>query len=227
MHGSVVEFIQDHLLAFRRIETGCTRAAYDHDEVPSAALSDQNQRTMAQWKLDHILYSSSTLVPLGGWSTLEADEHSCKVGLPNDRIPTDHLPIAALFERRPHPQLSEESKKTLVESLNEIENRQKVTLEAKNREVDERRIEIEQQLGEKNEVGETELQLRNMKKSKKKNRQPPEIIEHIRSSRAMMRDMKAEHRVERRQFVAERTILERMVLQDVLVGSLTKWAENP
>ena len=97
----------------KRIDTGTTRVAYDHDEEDSSTISDQNQRTMAQWHLDHILYTPSTLVPVGRWSTLEDDEHSRKVGLPNDHVPTDHLPIAAMFERHPHPQLSEESKEKL------------------------------------------------------------------------------------------------------------------
>jgi hypothetical protein len=58
---------------------------------------------MSLWRLDHILYTPSTLAPLARWATLEDDESSCLIGLPNDRVPTDHLPIAASLEMRGHP----------------------------------------------------------------------------------------------------------------------------
>jgi hypothetical protein len=46
-----------------------------------------------------------------------ADKRLCLVGLPNDRIPTNHLPIAASFEMRGHPQLCDGSRRRLIERL--------------------------------------------------------------------------------------------------------------
>ena len=54
-----------------------------------------NQRTMFQQHLDHILNTQSTLLSLEGCATLEDGEHMNmrKAGFPNDRVPTDHLPL--------------------------------------------------------------------------------------------------------------------------------------
>jgi hypothetical protein len=60
-------------------------------------------RAMARWRLDHILYTLSMLAPLARWAMLEDNKRLCLVGLPNDRIPTNHLQISALFEMRGHP----------------------------------------------------------------------------------------------------------------------------
>ncbi|KAL7548643.1 hypothetical protein ACHAWF_011911 [Thalassiosira exigua] len=225
LHTYVTKFIHDHLLMLDRLDTGCTRVAYDHDEDLSTP-ADRRQRSMAQWKLDHILYTPSTLVPLGKWATLEEDENSRKVGLPNDHIPTDHLPIAALFERCPHPQVSETSKDRLIELINSIDGMQKLALEAKLLEIEQTRSELEQRHFVEDES--TDSKPQPTKKSKKKKRPPPpEIIQHIRNSRAMVKELKADQRMERRNFISERTVLERMVLQHSL-GHLTctQWIER-
>jgi hypothetical protein len=57
---------------------------------------------MARWRLDHILCTLLTLAPLARWAMLEDNECLFLVSLPNDRIPTNHLPIAASFEMRGH-----------------------------------------------------------------------------------------------------------------------------
>eukprot|EP00581_Thalassiosira_minuscula_P018358 CAMPEP_0183723134 /NCGR_PEP_ID=MMETSP0737-20130205/14834_1 /TAXON_ID=385413 /ORGANISM="Thalassiosira miniscula, Strain CCMP1093" /LENGTH=581 /DNA_ID=CAMNT_0025953387 /DNA_START=105 /DNA_END=1846 /DNA_ORIENTATION=+ len=228
LYATVTQFIKERYLMLRRIETGETRVAYDHDEDPST-FSSGTERAMALWHLDHILYTSSTLVPLGRWSTLEDDEHSQNVGLPNDHVPTDHLPIAASFERHPHPRLSQQSEERLVQLLNEMESLQKAELNTQSLEAQQKRLELEQVHKEKNEdesTNDNETKSKKAKKAKKK--PPPEIIQHIQQSRAMMKKLKEEHRVQRQEFMNERTILERMLLQYVLGTDVTcaQWIEN-
>ncbi|KAL7540585.1 hypothetical protein ACHAXR_010218 [Thalassiosira sp. AJA248-18] len=227
LHNCVTKFIHHRFLTLDRIDTGCTRVAYDHDEDPST-LSDQNQRAMAQWRLDHILYTPSTLMPLGKWSTLEDDEHSRKVGLPNDSVPTDHLPISALFEMQPHPRLSEESKETLTELFTEMENKQILELETMNTEAEQKRVDLEHKHGEKKKDELIETQPQPTKSKKKKVRPPMEIIQHIQMSREMIRELKRKHIAERGRFISSLTMLEKMVLQSILGRDITciEWAES-
>ena len=66
------------------------------------------------------------------------------------------------------------------------------------------------------------------KKPKQKERPPPpEVIQHIRSSRAALEDLKAEQRAERQAFVGERTLLERTVLQRITGSTCNEWVEKP
>jgi len=237
LHASVRKFTRDNFLTVKRVDTGCTRVAYDHDEedTTSSAMPDETERTMGMWHLDHILYTPSTLVPLAKWSSLEEDPHSRKVGLPNDRIPTDHLPIAASFERHPHPRLSPDAERMVTESLNAIDSSQREELNTHTFEAGQTQAELEQQHRRKNNIitdeSTTEAEsLQPVKKSKKKKKSPPppEVIQHIRNSRAALKVLKAEHCTQRENFIEERTVLERMVLQRGLGGSVTcaQWVES-
>jgi hypothetical protein len=229
----VTKFINCNDLELRRIDTGCTRAAYDHDnenESSTAALDDDNSKnnhqTMAQWQLDHIMYTPSTLLPLKRWATLEDDEYSRTVGLPNDHIPTDHLPIAAMFELIPHPQLCTELMNKLTGSIQHIESRHELELKRTNEDINARRAELENTITIQSAVQST--------KKKHKNDPPPqEIIQHIQSSRAVVKEIKMMHRVERDSFVAKLTKLERMVFRHFLGNrtlgkdlTIDQWIEN-
>ncbi|KAL3765136.1 hypothetical protein ACHAW5_000805 [Stephanodiscus triporus] len=231
LHDSVGRFVRLHDLALRRIDTGCTRAAYDHDDDPSRASDGGDRRTMAQWHLDHILYTPSTLMPLVRWTTLDDDEHSRTVGLPNEHVPTDHLPIAAAFERRAHPRLCEDSMRALIESMDDIESRHNSELKSKEDEIDRRRAELEKQRAKEDVSESTDMESMRSGKDKRKKKGPPptEMIEHIRSSRAAVKELKSRQRTERQEFVDEVGILERMVMRHLLRGNhftCSQWIEH-
>ena len=68
LHNVVMKVVQCNGLELNRIDTGCTRlgSAYNHDKGdPSMASATNHWKTMAQWHLDHILFTPSTLIPLG------------------------------------------------------------------------------------------------------------------------------------------------------------------
>lgn len=91
----------EHRMSFQRVPTGPTRSSYDHGMTEGPCVT---------WSLDHIFHSPRTFKLLGHWTTLEAlspcqvacpseaDEDSAASGLPNRDNPSDHLPVAAVFE---------------------------------------------------------------------------------------------------------------------------------
>ena len=250
LHDVVANYVTDHCWTLKRIDTGCTRVAYDHDEevsnengdatmkpkdettTNSDSTMEQLQRSMAQWHLDHIVYTPLTLTSLGKWATLEDDHHSAKFGLPNRIIPTDHLPIAASFRRLRHPRLSKEEKDTVVAAMDEISNRHNLELETIQTETDRVKEELEQQQRLKDEQQSaepenTEVQRTKKPKKSKKSRPSPEIIQHVRDSRARIKQLKADQSAERHKFIGCKSVLERMELQHSLGGrSCRQWAED-
>jgi endonuclease/exonuclease/phosphatase family metal-dependent hydrolase len=77
----------------KRVLTGETRAAHDHGTLSEG----EEKPSFKSWKLDHILYNHDFLTCVERWSTLEHDLESSNIGLPNKKCPSDHLPIAAIF----------------------------------------------------------------------------------------------------------------------------------
>ena len=73
----------------RRVPTQGTRSGFDHGKIVGPCVS---------WALDHILFSESSLKLKTFWDTLEKDSKSSKTGLPNEDNPSDHIPVAAVFE---------------------------------------------------------------------------------------------------------------------------------
>jgi hypothetical protein len=226
----VSNFVSDNCFVLNRVDTGTTRVAYNHDcELSDEGLVDtlpcteEKDREMEQWHLDHILYTPLTLEPCAKWSTLEDDEYSANVGLPNERIPTDHLPIAASFQLRSHPRLNDEVRSRLFATVTEMEQRHKLDLERLQIEMNRIRKELEQK---HKQHGEEVPDHQDKKAKKKKVDKPPVIIEHIRQSRAETKELKAKQTAERHGFMQDRSVLERMELQKLFKGmTCRRWAD--
>ena len=227
----VSSFVKDNCLVLNRIDTGTTRVAYNHDdEMADETIDDKAgtkegvaERKMEQWHLDHIIYTPLTLNAVSKWSTLEDDAHSATVGLPNVNVPTDHLPIAASFHVQPHPRVNDTARSRLISKVTDLEQRQRNHLNILQTDLDRIRAELEiKYTTNDNENGDVSHKT---KKSKKKS--APEIIEHIRHSRAVKKDLKAKHQSERQVFIENLSVLERMEMQNFLKGmSCRSWAEN-
>ncbi|KAL3804411.1 hypothetical protein HJC23_011339 [Cyclotella cryptica] len=234
--ADVSNFVSDHCLVLRRIDTGTTRVAFSHDcDMIGEGLDTDNiaegekQSVMEQWHLDHILYTPFTLAPFAKWSTLEDDEYSTKVGLPNERVPTDHLPVAASFHLRRHPTLNDDIRSRLFIAVNELEGRQRLELSDLQTEVDKIRAELELLHQQKEEASQPDGDDTHKDKKAKKKKGPPapEIIEHIRKSRAEIKQLKTKHRMERNDFIQDRSVVERMELRSFLKGlCCSSWVEN-
>ena len=231
LRDTTSKFVHDNCFVLRRIDTGTTRVAYNHDdEVVENAITNatvsverEQKREMEQWHLDHIMYTALTLDPIAKWSTLEDDGYSTKVGLPNVIVPTDHLPIAAAFQMKCSPRLDDDTRTKLTTSCNELETRQRLELDSLQSELERTRTELEQKHAATNADNEDGSQ--KTKKAKKK--PPPEIIDHIRHSRAANKELKSRHQAERYYFIKDLAVLERMELQYFLDGmSCRIWAEN-
>ena len=226
LHASATTFVRDRFLALRRLDTGCTRATYDHDEdLP--ATSDRAERRMRLWRLDHMLYTAPTLAPRARWSTLEDDERSAATGLPNDRVPTDHLPIAAAFARRAAPRLGPAAEEGLIRALEGLAAAQREATRAHGEEAARTRRALEK-VHAATEDGEAtgDADAKPAKRPKKKPH--PDIIRHVRESRAALKTLKAEQRRQREEFIGSKTVLEKMVLQHHLGEGRTcaEWVES-
>ena len=228
---NVSEFVSDNCLILKRINTGTTRVAYNHDEeMADGEITDTTsteeevkQREMEQWHLDHIVYTPMTLEVMAKWSTLEDDAYSARVGLPNIKVPTDHLPIAAVFQLRPHPRLNEEVRARIFSSVKNLEERHKAELEILKSTLDRTLMDLE----EKHATTSEEIVDKSRKTKKAKRKPPPEVIEHIRNSRASKKDLKEKHKTERGTIIKDLGVLERMELQGYLNGlCCRKWAET-
>ncbi|KAL3782083.1 hypothetical protein ACHAWO_005753 [Cyclotella atomus] len=231
LRNNVSNFITDNCLVLKRLDTGTTRVAYNHDdELEDDAISETanssntaKKRDMEQWHLDHIMYTSLTLDPVAKWATLEGDAYSAKSGLPNVNVPTDHLPIAAVFKLKTHPRLDEDVRSKLIVSINELEQRHSTQLKNLQVDLDRTRLELEQNHATMNDSDPANGQ----KKKKAKTKPPPEIIDHIRHSRAAKKELKGKHRAERHGLLKDLAVLERMELQMYFNGlSCRSWAEN-
>jgi hypothetical protein len=230
LRDNVANFITDNCLVLRRVDTGTTRVAFNHDdELEDDAICDTTssskttkRRTMEQWHLDHIMYTSLTLNPIAKWTTLEDDAYSAKVGLPNMNVPTDHLPIAAVFKLKIHPRLDENVRSKLIADINLLEQRHCKELVNLQTDLDRTRLELEQKHATVNHSDPAD-----QKKKKAKKKPPPEVIEHIRISRAAKKELKTKHRAERHELVKDLVVLERMEIQQYFNGlSCRSWVEN-
>lgn len=100
-----------------RVPTGETRCGFDHGKLIGPCVS---------WKLDHILFSGSTVELKHAWESLESDSKSLRTGLPNEDNPSDHIPVAAIFEWRKKGEEEEEEKKRKEKREKQIEKMERM-----------------------------------------------------------------------------------------------------
>lgn len=219
LYDDVENYVYDNCWVLRRTKTGPTRMAVDHDESNDSSSTQSAELSLKPWMLDHFVYTSNTLEAIKYWSTLEDDAESAKTGLPNERVPTDHLPLSAMFKIHPHPQLDDVLRKQLLASLEELESKQNDDTRATNEAIDKEKIDLEEKLELKNQGIEEE----NPRRKKKPH---PDMIQHIRQSRALKKQLKQTQTEEREQFVSGKCVLERMELQHALEMTCNEWVEK-
>ena len=184
--------------------------ALDHDD-------SNDNIVLKPWKLDHFLYTSNTLNCTQFWSTLEDDDESTNSGLPNEKLPTDHLPLAAIFKRQPHSRLDEGLRQDLLDRLDAFEAKQDSETRDMNATIDQEKILLEEKLQTQAVIVET---------LKKKKKPAPEMIAHIRQSRSLKKELKQKQSEERKQFLTGRCVLERMEIQHKLGMTCNEWIEK-
>jgi endonuclease/exonuclease/phosphatase family metal-dependent hydrolase len=211
--------VQDHCLSLNRVDTGATRAAYSHDGL----------KNMEIWKLDHILYSSDCLTPVNKWSTLECDEVSCAMGLPNHTCPSDHLPIASVFDIRPANPLGASKRESALNRFDQLVKAQKKTLDDLKNEMETKKQVIMKQLAPSATIGSQQsessvepLSKKARRKKQKKEPPPKEIIAVVREARGRIKQLKNDQVSERDQLVQQFNNLERLLIQE---KSGMKWRE--
>lgn len=218
LYEDVKTYVYDNCWVLRRAKTGPTRMALAHDEDNTSS-TESSHLCLKPWKLDHFVYSNS-LEAIKYWSTLEDDAESASTGLPNERVPTDHLPLAAMFKIHPPPQLNDGLRRQLLTSLEELELKQDTDTRNTNAAIDNEKINLEKKL-EILEQGKVE------EIPKKRKKKPhPEMIQYIRQSRALKKQLKQTQTEERQQFAGGRRVLERMELHHALGMTCNEWIEK-
>jgi len=203
LHKEAKQAPRDLRMALERVPTGPTRAAFDHGA---------NEGPCVSWRLDHILFTGSSLRLASAWETLEADPQSAACGLPNPTCPSDHLPVAATFAPLDVPALSPSERVTLLQRLVEMAERHASELAA----LQERQLAeaAKQPAGQSDGGSDGDDKATGGKKRKRrkkgKQRGPPceEIIEMKRSHRAESKGMRAAQREDRRAFCESLSELE-------------------
>lgn len=218
LYDEVAQYVYDNCWVLRRVQTGYTRMALDHDDANDDIVSQSLQPCLKPWKLDHFLYTSNTLNCTTFWSTLEDDDESTNSGLPNEKVPTDHLPLAAIFKRQPHSRLDEGLRQDLMDRLDALEAKQDSETRDMIATIDQEKILLEEKLQTQAVIVETS--------SKKKKKPAPEMIAHIRQSRSLKKQLKQKQSEDRSQFVTGRCVLERMELQHKLGMTCNEWIEK-
>lgn len=213
------QLLDDYCVSLNRVDTGATRCAYSHDD--DATLSS----LMESWKLDHILYTNNRLSPLARWSTLESDDESSSVGLPNAHCPSDHLPIASIFKLQPNnAQLDQSLKKKTLQQLVELSTAQKKALENVDAVMDAKNQEILKKLPDP--IPDACRKERKQKKKKKKAPPPQEIIDLIREKRTWMKKLKQQQQCEREKLVRDFSQLQRLVVREQFGIGWKEWIKK-
>lgn len=193
-------------IALSHVPTGTTRAAHEHGKSCGPCVS---------WRLDHIFFTPRTLALRGVWEALEGDPESEAAGLPNLRCPSDHLPVAAVFEPSPTPVLDDSGRSRLEAQIFEMEQRHAAQREALEREV--AAFEPPAPAAACQADGSTSDN-RGKNKVKKNEKPSPEVIAFIQEKRRRTRELKAEQALEREHFLGALGELELDALETVVRG---------
>lgn len=212
--------------ALQRLPTGPTRAAYEHNSTTNSATDDKQddkQPGMGLWCLDHIFYAPSTVLqPIAYWSTLEADEESCRVGLPNHKHPSDHVPVAAVFCLSTLQTPATADHQSFLDKLSHLVRRQADASAALQTELAAELVRIQATLP--HDEDEDGKKGKKKKKKKKSGPPPPQVQEFTRQRRARMRQLKTQHETERNALVATfTTAWEGLLLQGETAMTISEW----
>lgn len=229
---------EERCVRLARADTGATRAAYD------LSLPDDDgdePKRMGQWRLDHVLYNSDALSPVGIWTTLEADEEAeaTITGLPNRRWPSDHLPLGVLFRTRNCPRLSKDRADALIERIGTIGEAQARELKALEADLDARLAEVEARCdsnregrsrtegsGDSHRAAAEKVGTKKTKLKKRKGPPPAEVMDFMRHRRAAVKEMKAKHREDRRAVAESLDNLERLAIRRRCGYTVSEWIER-
>eukprot|EP00967_Tisochrysis_lutea_P076181 scaffold102944_cov31-Tisochrysis_lutea.AAC.1 len=212
LRESAARVRRDTRIHLTRVPTHGTRAAWDHGASCGPCVA---------WALDHILYTSSSLRLTHYWATLESDTECLEIGLPNQRCPSDHLPVGASFAPHSRPALDESGIAKLKSRVNELEERQSSVWTALQEQLEHEKAAAEAEAGIEPETASNP--------SAKRNRPPDAIVNFIRRRREVERQAKAELKAERQALAAKMGDDERDYADDVMfvdVGGSDGWCEQ-
>ncbi|CAE7266572.1 CCR4 [Symbiodinium sp. CCMP2456] len=184
----------EHRVNLSRVPTGATRSAYDHGKTEGPCVT---------WKLDHILHSPETLQLRQLWTTLEEDEAASTSGLPNGENPSDHLPVAAVFQVSPPPALDEDARQALLSRLGDLEARHAAELR-----------DLEEELAKLEPAAEAMPEAGYAKAKSKKKGDSPEMIAFKQEKRRRQKELKGRQAVDRQEFVRVLGDLELDVMEE-------------
>ena len=214
LHAEAFKTVRDFCVSLNRIETKETRSAYDEE-------SAIGQQIIGQWRLDHILYTSATLCPVGYWATLEDDHDSCMLGLPNRRFGSDHMPIAAVFRILPQTALGDEERANLMTRLKRLTERQRDILEQTQKHLDEKLRAVEALLHSASNEKEKEKE-----KEKKREKPHKDVVDFMRKRRSIIKNLKARQKEERNLLVNGLDDLHRLSIEEQYGYSAMQWVER-
>ncbi|GFH51231.1 hypothetical protein CTEN210_07707 [Chaetoceros tenuissimus] len=218
MHKEAQEYIYDNCISLARLQTECTRSAYDLDE------GSEVNRQMAQWRLDHILYSTHSLTPVAQWSTLEDDPISCSIGLPNEKCGSDHIPIAAVFGIKAPYSLTDKDRQKVIDTIQTLCIQQ-------NSEMDKLECDLTKELEQieatcKSISSDRDNSEPEKKKGKKSKKPPKEVIQFMRKKRSKVKELKATQKIQRKDLVQRFSDLERMLIDQELGCNASTFIES-
>ena len=199
----------DNCIDLDRLQTDCTRAAYDHGDDCN---DGDTQPQMGKWRLDHMLYSSNSLQPMSQWYTLEDDSESCSIGLPNKRHGSDHIPIASVFKILPLTNLGPIERQKLVQKLQALSKEQSAAMIALQTDIDKQLVQLQQSLS-------LPIKDNNERPSNKATKKamimkpPKEVIEFKREKRSIIKELKLRQRQERQNVVSKLCSVDRLTIE--------------